>query len=306
MSFTASIGVDVDDLKHYCRIHAIDESHASDAIWRLGVPRFLELFAQAGIKATFYCVAEDVENDANAEILKRIVAEGHEVANHTWHHPYALIRLSDEERLAEVVEGKKRLENIAQCEVRGFRSPGYHTTTALQRDLKTAGHIYDSSVFPCVPYVAAKAGILALMSLRGQQSRSIQGSYKVLLAPRSPYFAKPESPWTRAKNTDGEGLWQYPVSVACGCPLIGTAFTAIGRLASVGAVKTGLRLSKHITLEFHGIDLLELADVDSELSVQPDLRVSLEKKRSIFKAVLETLAPYTRRLDELALERAQA
>src|SRR4051812_16825228 len=45
-------------------------------------PRLLEMLKQRGIKATFYCVGECVAE--YPEIAKRIVEEGHEIANHSW------------------------------------------------------------------------------------------------------------------------------------------------------------------------------------------------------------------------------
>ncbi len=307
---TASVGVDVDDLKHYYRIHGLDESAANDAVWTRGLPRFLDLFADCGIEATFYCVAEDVESDQNRTILRSLVKAGHEIANHTWHHPYALTRLSDDERLAEVKEGKERLEAAAECPVVGFRSPGYHTSKALQDDLKATGHLYDSSIFPCAPYYLAKSGVLAWMALKGLTSHSIQGSPRVLLAPRWPYKPSAEDPFKAASfdmsddsDADETLLPQYPVSVAMGCPLIGTAFTALGATASCLAVTAGLHLSRHITLEFHGIDLLDLGDMDAGLgAVQPDTRVPFNKKRDIFKAVIDCIKSQAevKRLDHIA------
>jgi peptidoglycan/xylan/chitin deacetylase (PgdA/CDA1 family) len=48
-------------------------------------PRLLEMLKQRGIKATFYCVGQCVAE--YPEIAKRIVDEGHEIANHSWSHP---------------------------------------------------------------------------------------------------------------------------------------------------------------------------------------------------------------------------
>ncbi|MEO6846345.1 MAG: polysaccharide deacetylase family protein [Chthoniobacterales bacterium] len=48
-------------------------------------PRLLDILKQRGIKATFFMLGENVE--ANPDIVKRIAAEGHEVANHSWSHP---------------------------------------------------------------------------------------------------------------------------------------------------------------------------------------------------------------------------
>ena len=47
-------------------------------------PRLLDMLKERGIKATFFLIGQNVA--ANPEIVQRIVAEGHEVANHSWDH----------------------------------------------------------------------------------------------------------------------------------------------------------------------------------------------------------------------------
>lgn len=62
-------------------------------------PKLLDILKARNIKATFYVVGRNV--NAYPEIAKRIVDEGHEIANHTWSHPY-LTKLSDSGIRSEV------------------------------------------------------------------------------------------------------------------------------------------------------------------------------------------------------------
>ncbi|MCB9164490.1 MAG: polysaccharide deacetylase family protein [Flavobacteriales bacterium] len=48
-------------------------------------PWVLDVLAQAGAKATFFCIGRNCE--AEPRILDRIRAEGHGVGDHTWDHP---------------------------------------------------------------------------------------------------------------------------------------------------------------------------------------------------------------------------
>lgn len=48
-------------------------------------PRLLDILKQAGIKVTFFMVGRCVVT--YPQIVKRMVDEGHEVANHSWSHP---------------------------------------------------------------------------------------------------------------------------------------------------------------------------------------------------------------------------
>ncbi len=55
-------------------------------------PRLLDILKDRGVKATFFVLGQCVLN--HPDVAKRIVAEGHEIANHSWSHPL-LTRLSD-------------------------------------------------------------------------------------------------------------------------------------------------------------------------------------------------------------------
>ena len=48
-------------------------------------PRLLDILRHHGVRATFYVIGRNVET--YPEIARRIVSEGHEIANHSWSHP---------------------------------------------------------------------------------------------------------------------------------------------------------------------------------------------------------------------------
>jgi peptidoglycan-N-acetylglucosamine deacetylase len=56
-------------------------------------PQLLDMAAQRHIKLTFFVIGQCVEQ--NPALLRREVAEGHEIGNHTWSHPN-LAKLSDD------------------------------------------------------------------------------------------------------------------------------------------------------------------------------------------------------------------
>ncbi len=89
-------------------------------------PWVLDLLKSNDIKATFFCVGENVYK--HPEIFDRIVKEGHVVGNHTYNHlPYFKKGVShgeyqDNISLCDSVEGGK---------ARFFRAPHGHVTPAL-------------------------------------------------------------------------------------------------------------------------------------------------------------------------------
>jgi peptidoglycan-N-acetylglucosamine deacetylase len=92
-------------------------------------PKLLDLLAKKHIRATFFLVGECAQQ--YPEIVKREVAEGHEVANHSWSHPN-LMKMSD-----DAVRGQiKRTEDaiVAACGVKPvLMRPPYGNLTTRQR-----------------------------------------------------------------------------------------------------------------------------------------------------------------------------
>ena len=314
-SSTFSVGVDVDSLWHYYRIHGLDEQRATDHAWSVGVPRFINLFESLGLPATFYCVAEDIERSESCLAhLRELSARGFEIGNHSWRHPYALTTLEADVARQEISEGKRLLEGDAESEVVGFRAPGYHTSSTLHKALLESGHRYESSAFPCAPYYVAKALVMGGMRLVGRRSQSLLGSPALLTAPKQPYFAGPDSPyrpWKMSQDlqklmSSSATLPHFPISVWWGLPLIGTLFALLGPKHSAWlGRRVAARLRKggqHLTIEFHAADLLSLTDdnLDPLLTVQPDLKRSLTHKRLAFEGFLKALTQYATplRLDQ--------
>ncbi|MBD2496933.1 polysaccharide deacetylase family protein [Nostoc sp. FACHB-280] len=57
-----------------------------DGPWPKTTLQMLDIFKANNVKVTFFWVGSALQ--ANPEIAKRVVAEGHAIGNHTWHHWY--------------------------------------------------------------------------------------------------------------------------------------------------------------------------------------------------------------------------
>ena len=193
----------------------------------------------------------------------------------------------------------ERLETLLGVRPSGFRAPGYTVTDELLETVRACGMSYDSSVFPCPPYYAAKAARLLSMKLGGKASRAILDTPRVLRAPTVPYRSgRPY--WTR-----GNGLLELPIQVVgpLRMPFIGTALTLLGP-SGARLLARSLIGTEFVNLELHGLDFLEARDVPGPLlAVQPDLRVPLARKLDTLAAVIELLRKHAYaivRLDEAA------
>jgi glycosyltransferase involved in cell wall biosynthesis/peptidoglycan/xylan/chitin deacetylase (PgdA/CDA1 family) len=75
-------------------------------------PRILELLRAHRVRATFFLIGEKVEREPN--LVRRIVAEGHELANHSYTHPHF-----DHLTMAQALEEIDRTEALLEIAPRG-------------------------------------------------------------------------------------------------------------------------------------------------------------------------------------------
>lgn len=92
-------------------------------------PRLLDMLRDRRIKATFYVVGNMVKY--NPQILRRMVAEGHEIGNHTVSHGN-LARMSDTALLAELRAAHDQIVEACGVVPMSMRPPG----GAIKRDQK--------------------------------------------------------------------------------------------------------------------------------------------------------------------------
>jgi hypothetical protein len=282
-----AVSVDLDEIPNYFGIHGLTEpvGPASTLVYDVAVDRLLALARELGIPLTLFAIGSDLSRPASAAKLRAAREAGCEIANHTLDHRYDLVRLGRDEIRRQVSEGAQAIDRATGAAPQGFRAPGYTITDEVFSVLEELGVLYDSSVFPCPPYWAAKAAAIGLVALRGRTSRSIVDTPAVLVAPRRPYrIGRPY--WRR-----GNGLVELPVQVTRGprLPFFGTSVTAGGpRLARyLARACAGEPL---VNLELHGIDVLDAADgLEALRPYQPDVRVPRERKVDALRAAIDEL-----------------
>lgn len=288
----ASISVDLDEIPNYYAIHGLTaQGAAATLVYDVAVPRLLSLSSSLDVPLTLFAVGSDLERSASATALRGARNKGAEMANHTLDHRYDLTRLTADEMHAQVQGGIDAIAVATGEEPVGFRAPGYTITDALYEVLHEVGVRYDSSVFPCPAYWAAKTAAIGLISMRGRTSHSIVDTPSVLLAPTRPY--RIGRPYWRT----GGGMLEIPVQVTRGLrlPFIGTSVTLAGpdRARLLAKMCVGEPL---VNLELHGIDVLDAADgLEALRPHQPDVRVDKARKFEALEAVVLELrkAGYT-------------
>ncbi len=272
----ASVSVDLDGIRHYCRIYGIDSPLAGDQVYTLALPRLLDLFDEVGIPATFFVIGEDAA--PHRDLLREAVARGFRLGNHSHTHPYGLAYLPPARVREEIVEAHRTIEAASGHPPVGFRAPGYVTGPRIHGVLAELGYVYESSELPSVPYYLARLGAIAWMRLLpGRSSGSHPGSPRSLLGGKDPRVDR------------ATGLVHVPITVRAGLPAIGQVLHLLG--PKVFSTWFSRHVGSHLHLELHGVDALGLVEdrLPEALGVQPDLKLPLARKMSALREVLVRL-----------------
>ncbi|MGD9835351.1 MAG: XrtA system polysaccharide deacetylase [Piscinibacter sp.] len=148
---TNALTVDVED---YFQVSAL-APHIDRATWPVrpcrverNVHRLLDLFDERNAKATFFTLGWVAER--YPQLVREIVARGHELASHGYGH----LRASDQSRpefFEDIHRAKALLEDIGATAIRGYRAPSFsigNSNPWAFDVLLEAGYSYSSSVYP--------------------------------------------------------------------------------------------------------------------------------------------------------------
>ncbi|HLT36234.1 MAG TPA: polysaccharide deacetylase family protein [Enhygromyxa sp.] len=284
------VSLDLDDLSAYQAIHGLDpgpEPRVGLALERW-LPRFLDLFAKLDVRATIFVIGSDLERDLQthgrgAALLRRALAEGHELANHSHAHAYDFHTWSPE----AIAQDLRRCDSLLRelgARPRGFRAPGYTHDRAMLLQAAALGYAYDSSLLPSPTYYLGKLGVLGVRRLRGRKSASQTGGARSFVGPSAVHYL-PEI-----------GLWEVPISVSrtLRLPLIGTFLLGdsapmLGKLQAE-ALRREAEQTRHLHLELHAIDLADpqADELDETLiQYQRELATPFERRLARLGKLLE-------------------
>jgi polysaccharide deacetylase family protein (PEP-CTERM system associated) len=144
-----ALSVDLEDWFHGDLLRGLVPPNERIPQVREAVRPLVDLFARAGVRATFFTVGE-VARD-HPDLLRELAAAGHEIACHTMTHPN-LWRLTPDDLRDELEQYREAIEQaVPGVDVLGFRAPMFsidrRTAWALGV-LRDGGFRYDSSVVP--------------------------------------------------------------------------------------------------------------------------------------------------------------
>ena len=149
--FANAMTIDVED---YFQVEAfastIDRSDWESLPRRVegNTGRLLQILSESGVEATFFILGWVAER--HPQLVRRVVAEGHELASHGSGH-LRVDRQSPEEFRDDVRRAKRVLEDLGGAPVRGYRAPTFSIgggSNWAHTILAEEGYSYSSSVYP--------------------------------------------------------------------------------------------------------------------------------------------------------------
>ena len=275
---TIGLSVDIGSVASRLRAYGFDERSDATLVYGRSLPRFLDLFDEYGVTATFFLIAEEAEHHASR--IREIVDRGHEVGSHTMTYPVSLSGLSQRQIARELDESRARLEDLGGAPVKGFRAPNCDSPEHLLERLAATGYRYDSSSCPS-PITWTKVRRLRRRhpGLGAQSQR-----WKDLVVSSTPRWHRTQFgliatqpmmtvPWLRLP-------WYHALSFSLPSPVFHLLTEA------------ALLRRRGVHYSFSSMDLLGMDEdgIDQRLGVHPGMDDSLERKQRGAREILERLS----------------
>ncbi len=291
---TAFLQIDVDGLWAVRRCYARPEGDAyhNDPVWSEGILLSLDLFQHHELSASYFLVGRDLLLDHKVVIARSIVADGHEVANHSFSHRLGLTLLPVGAIAREILRTEKIMERAGLPAPRGFRAPGYDIDSRVLRTVRRLGYAYDASILP-TPWSPLMRLADAWLSGQWQASKRQFGRIAHARAPRTPYNPDPNRIRKPARIADGT-FTEIPVGILpfWQLPLTAATIFALGTRRVLKGLRTLARRNQPTLLLLHGIDFIDCGRpvVFANTTSTAGFNLSIQEKMKRIEPVLQCLS----------------
>ena len=161
-----------------------------DGPWPESTAQVLDILKKNQIKGTFFLIGQNVKN--NPGLVKREIAEGHVIGNHTWHHWYQF--LNPQAAAYEIVHTADLIYQVTGIKTNLFRPPGgimHNGVADYARNSKYAIILWSSDSVdysrPAVPKLinnvfrkAKPGGIVLMHDGGGNRSKTVQALPEII------------------------------------------------------------------------------------------------------------------------------
>lgn len=221
-------------------LNKLDPDTAKE-VYKVGLPRLLDVYARHDIKCTFYFTGRMAE--MVPEAVELVVEHGHDIGCHGYDHSSdrAFDLMGFEEQIAEMTKAKDVLENLAG-KISDFRAPALRINEYTIRALEQTGFNTDSSI--------------ASQRFDGPLTFGSKKKLKWLTAPRRPYYPSYDSIVKKGTSK----IFEIPLS-AFVFPYIGTTMRVsptMFNLIEKFMFAESMRTEKPIVFLFHPNECLDV------------------------------------------------
>lgn len=285
------VSVDLDNYPEYERLISRSRAGPEASFYFDALPRFLDLFDECGIRATFFVIGRDARRGDHHGPIREIAARGHEVGNHSYTHPHNFRALGRAQKIREIEQGEAALADVLGQRPVGFRTPSCDVDLETLHLLAERDYLYDSSVMPSwMMWAFMLYGRLFVR--RGDYQL---GEPLAALAPARAY--RPGASRLHRPAAPGEAgapdILEVPCSVVPGVRLLfyGTFFRMLPPRCFDWCVRAhGTR--QPLCMLLHGIDLadLEREGLADGLRRTPGIGLGFPRRERFVRRAMQTLA----------------
>lgn len=151
MTITNYLTIDVEEYFQVSAFEGVSPSntwdHCESRVER-NTAKILDILQENEIRATFFVLGWVARRFP--DLIRQISHQGHEVASHGYWHRRVVTQSRGDFR-EDICSSKKILEDLTGSAILGYRAPSYSIgleTLWAYDELREAGYLYDSSVFP--------------------------------------------------------------------------------------------------------------------------------------------------------------
>lgn len=244
---TVSFSVDCDTLNHYLNFTSPDTKvKENQYMYSVMVQDLLNLFGRYNIKATFFCIADQLKQKNIYGIFKKIISAGHAIGNHTLDHPDAA-DLSGSEYVQNIYKGREMIKELLGIQPLGYRAPACYITEDALNELARLRYFYDSSVcYSKITNILIKILRMTNKNYRPKKQAKLHSRFPG----QGPYLIKFDN---------GSRLLEWPIPKSLGLAYYGTFHCSAPRYLFV--VQTFILgfSRRHLHYEIHPIELMSRA-----------------------------------------------
>jgi len=242
---------------------------------------FQSLLSQHNFKATFFIVGKDLADENKCEKFRKLISYGHEIANHTYHHPNCLSKMSSVKVREEIEQMNQICLRKLGLKPQGFRAPNFDINLNILKILNEVGLYYDCSMLftPWKP-------ILKLLKGYNPFKAGYLGENYLFFSLRYPYSPK-------VANVNKDSITEVPITTfphlkfPCNFSYLLAMPKSLGYRVFHKLIRWHQKQNKPLIFIFH---LADLVDNQYLFKTEAKYYKSLEERLFFIENIFKTIA----------------